>query len=196
MNIKRDQTSEQNLSCLIKVISLKCFAKISEDGVCVVLILTKKERKENWRKWHFMTNITSVVCNKITTLGYSYVTSVQVFFQSVVCDNTHLHLQPCTAESDAFSKDSFRKMLCHTALFMWRREATATSEINPLWTGMSLPHTYTQTHTVCSRLGCAAQSKWISSSLIWLVPVAIWDWDDKAMTSASLTAANYEVADT
>lgn len=54
-------------------------------------------------------------------------------------------------------------------------------------------YTHARMHAGCSWLGCAAQSKWISSRLIWLVPVAICDWDDKAMTSTSLTAAEYNL---
>jgi len=110
-------------------------------------------------------------------------------WQSVasVCETEHaFSSNPALCLDDTFSRDSFCEMLRHIDLFTWRREATATSEINPFWARMS--HANTHTHApMCWRLGCAAQSKWIRHRLIWLGPVAIWDWDDKAMISTSLT---------
>lgn len=158
-----------------------------------VLILTKKKKRK-------LTEMTFYDQHHFSSLQQNYHFGVFVFderasfFFNQLCVIIHTFTSsPALLRVTPFQKIHFAKC-CHTALFTWRREATATSEINPLWARMSLPHTCTQTHTVCSRLGCAAQSKWISSSLIWLVLVAIWDWDDKAMTSASLTAAKYEVA--
>lgn len=49
--------------------------------------------------------------------------------------------QPSRAHGNTFWEDSFWEMLRHPALFLWRWEATATTEINPMWARMSVMHT-------------------------------------------------------
>lgn len=123
----------------------------------------------------FMTEIPFPSCNSLTNFKSLRANIyMQVFFnQLCICVITHSFTSSSTLcwEWHLFVQDSFCEMLCHTALFTWRREATATSEINPLCTRMSLPHTCTQTHrrTQCA-LGLALQPSLNESVAGW------YDW--------------------
>lgn len=124
-------------------------------------------------KQHLMTNITFSSCTKLTIFGYLCVVGISYvhFCLNPLCVITQtLTSSPALRWSDTFSQDSFCEMLRHTALFTWRREATATSEINPLWTRMSLPHTCTHRRTK-GAAGLAVQPSLNESVGGW------YDWD-------------------